>query len=83
MNVLYNIGTDFYAKSEFEEALKYYKRAVELKEDFLDAIYYLGLSYLSNGNNQEALVTFEKYLEHDPDSERAAQVEGFIEYLKK
>jgi Tfp pilus assembly protein PilF len=83
VNVLYNIGTDFYSKSKFEQALKYYKRAVELKGDFLDAVYYLGLSYLSNGNNEEALATFEKYLQQDSDSERASQVEGFIDYLKK
>jgi Tfp pilus assembly protein PilF len=83
VNVLYNIGTDFYSGSKFEQALKYYKRAVEIKGDFLDAIYYLGLSYLSNKNNEEALATFEKYLQQDSDSERASQVEGFIEYLKK
>jgi tetratricopeptide (TPR) repeat protein len=83
VNVLYNLGTDFYAASKFSEALKYYKRAVELKGDFLDALFQLGLTYLSLGNNQEALETFENYLRQDPDSQRAAQVKGFIEYLKK
>jgi tetratricopeptide (TPR) repeat protein len=83
VNVLYNIGSDFYSQSNFEQALAYYKRAVELKEDFLEAIYYLGLTYLSLGRNQEALSWFENYLKQDPDSERSAQVQGFIEYLKK
>lgn len=83
VNVLYNLGADFYSASKFSEALKYYKRAVELKGDFLDALYQLGLTYLSLGNNQEALEIFENYLKQDPDSQRADQVKGFIEYLKK
>ena len=81
--VLYNVGTIFYNNSKFDEALKYYKRAVEIQEDFLDAIYQLGLAYLAKGNNAEALRVFENYLEHDPDSQKASQVQGFIDYLKK
>ncbi len=81
--VLFNIGTNFYNNSNYEEALKYYKKAVEVKEDFLDGIYQLGLVYLTLGKNSEALNEFENYLKRDPDSERASQVKGFIEYLKK
>ncbi len=81
--VLYNVGTIFYNNSKFDEALTYYKRAVEIQEDFVDAIYQLGLTYLAKGNNAEALRVFENYLEHDPDSPKASQVQGFIDYLKK
>jgi tetratricopeptide (TPR) repeat protein len=81
--VLYNIGSNFYNVSNFKEALKYYKRAVEIQGDFLDAIYQLGLAHLALGNNQEAIDAFEDYLKHDPDSQRASQVKGFIEFLKK
>lgn len=81
--VLYNIGTNFYNISKFEEALKYYKRAVEIQDDFLDGLYQLGLAHLTLGNNQEAINVFEDYLEHDPDSEKASQVRGFVEFLKK
>jgi Tfp pilus assembly protein PilF len=81
--VLYNVGTIFYNNSKFGEALKYYKKAVEIQEDFCDAIYQLGLAYLANGNNPEALIEFENYLKYDTDSPRAEQVKGFIDYLKK
>lgn len=81
--VLFNIGSNFYTQQKPEEALKYYKRAMEIKSDFLDAIYQLGLVNLSLGRNQEAIQAFEKYLERDPDSQRAAQVRNFIEFLKK
>jgi tetratricopeptide (TPR) repeat protein len=63
-------------------ALKYYERAVELQEDFLDALYQLGLTYLSLTRNEEAIKTFEDYLNQDQDSQRASQVKGFLDYLK-
>ena len=81
--ILYNIGTNYYKISKFEEALKYYKRAVEIQDDFLDGLYQLGLAHLTLGNSQEAIDVFEDYLEHDPDSEKASQVRGFVEFLKK
>jgi len=81
--VLYNIGIFFYNNSKFDEAVKYYKEAVDIKKDFLDGIYQLGIVHLALGNNPEALTSFENYLEYDPDSERASQVKGFIEFLKK
>jgi tetratricopeptide (TPR) repeat protein len=81
--VLFNIGSSFYSQSKFEDALKYYKKAIEIQKDFLDAIYWLGLTYIALGNNQEALATFESYLKYDSSSETAARVKGFIEFLKK
>ena len=81
--VLFNIGSNFYIQSKYEQAIRYYRKAVEIQGDFLDAIYQLGLVYLNTGNNEEAIKTFNEYLKHDSDSERANQVNGFIEYLKK
>jgi tetratricopeptide (TPR) repeat protein len=81
--VLFNIGSSFYSQSKFEDALNYYKRAIEIQKDFLDAIYWLGLTYIALGNNQEALATFESYLKYDSSSEMANRVKGFIEFLKK
>ncbi len=81
--VLYNIGTTLTKQSKLEDALKFYKRAVELQADFLDAIYQLGLTYLSLGKNPEAVASFESYLKYDSESETAGQIKGFIEFLKK
>lgn len=79
---LFNIGSKFYGQSKFDEALKYYRQAVEIQPDFTDAIYQLGLTHLAMSNYKEAIGVFEDYLKHDPDSERAGQVKGFIEFLK-
>lgn len=81
--VLYNIGIYFQNNAQVEESMIYYRKALELQEDFLDAIYQLGLAQLAMGNNPGALAEFENYLKFDSDSERADQVKGFIEYLKK
>ena len=81
--VLYNLGTNYYSSAKFEEALKFYRRAYEIQKDSVDALYQLGLTYVNLQKNAEAVAAFEDYLKLDPDSERAAQVKGFLEYLKK
>ncbi|MGD2295169.1 MAG: tetratricopeptide repeat protein [Candidatus Aminicenantes bacterium] len=81
--ILYNIGVNFFNGAEHNEALKYFKKAVEIDERNLDALYQLGLTYLTLDNKAESIATFEKYLNKDPDSERAKQVKGFLEYLKR
>jgi tetratricopeptide (TPR) repeat protein len=83
VTILYNIGTNYYNLSKYEEALRFYKRAVELQPDFLDGLYQLGLANLTLGNKTEAIAHFEKYLELDSDSQRAEQVRGFLEYLRR
>jgi len=81
--VLFNIGSTFYKQSKLDQALKYYRRAVELQADFIDAIYELGLVHLAMNNTADAITAFESYLKLDADSERAGQVKGFLEFLKK
>jgi tetratricopeptide (TPR) repeat protein len=81
--VLYNLGTNYYNSAKFEDALKFYQKAVEKQPDSTDALYQLGLTYLNLQKNVEAIATFENYLKIDADSPRAAQVKGFLEYLKK
>jgi tetratricopeptide (TPR) repeat protein len=82
--VLYNVGTVCYNASQFEDALKYYRKAVERQKDFLDALYQLGLTCLNLQKREEAVAAFERCLGLVPsDSPRAQQVRGFLEYLKK
>jgi tetratricopeptide (TPR) repeat protein len=79
---LFNIGSNFFSHSHYEEALKYYKKAVEIREDFLEAQYQLGLTYLTMTRYEESIKTFQDYLKYDKDSERAAQVNDFVDFLK-
>lgn len=79
---LFNIGSNFFSHSQYVEALRYYKKALEIKEDFLEARYQLGLTYLAMTEYEESIKTFEDYLKHDKNSERAVQVNNFIDFLK-
>jgi tetratricopeptide (TPR) repeat protein len=81
--VLFNIGANYYNLAKFQDALRYYQRSVEVKEDYLDGLYQLGLTRLNLQQNAEAIQAFEKYLTFDAETERATQVRGFIEYLKR
>jgi Flp pilus assembly protein TadD/5-hydroxyisourate hydrolase-like protein (transthyretin family) len=81
--VLYNLGTSYYNNAKFEDALKFYQKAVAKQKDSLDALYQLGLTYINLQKNAEAIAVFEDYLKIDPDSGRAGQVRGFLDYLKK
>ncbi len=80
--VLYNIGTNYYNLGKYEDALRYYKKAVEIQPDFLDGLYQLGLAYLTTQRYQESIVAFEKYLQQDSESGRAEQVKNFLTFLK-
>ncbi len=81
--VLFNIGANYYNLAKFQDALRFYQRSVEVKEDYLDGLYQLGLTHLNLQQNAEAIQAFEKYLAFDSETERATQVQSFIEYLKK
>jgi len=81
--VLYNIGTSLYNSGNYEESLRYYQRSVEIQPDNLDGIYQLGLCNLTLGNKDTAVSQFEKYLEIDSETQRATQVRGFLDYLRR
>jgi tetratricopeptide (TPR) repeat protein len=82
-NLLYSVGLAYFKTSKLEDAQKYFEKAVELDESQTDALYQLGITYTAQQNKDKAIATFERYLKVDPDSERAAQVKGFLDYLKK
>jgi TolA-binding protein len=82
-NLLYSVGLAYFKTSKLEEALKYFQKAIELDETNTDAIYQLGLTYTALENKEQAIAVFEKYLKVYPDSERAGQVKGFLDYLRK
>ena len=83
LDVLYNVGVGYYKGGKMAEALKCFQRSVELNQSYADGIYYLGLTQLNLQDNPAAIATFENYLKADPDSERAAQVQSFLDYLRK
>lgn len=82
-NSLYSIGLAYRKASKLDDALAYFKKAVELDENNLDALYELGLTYTAQNDKASAIAVFEKYIKLDSESDRAKQVQGFLDYLKK
>jgi tetratricopeptide (TPR) repeat protein len=81
--VLYNIGLNYFKTSKYEEALKYFKRSTEVQKDFEDSYYQMGVTQTSLQKNADAIATFEMFLKLFPNSEKAPQIQGFLDYLKK
>lgn len=81
--VLFNIGLNCFKSSQYEDALRYFKRSTEVQKDFEDGYYQLGLAYTSLDKRAEAIATFEQFMKLFPNSEKGAQVQGFLDYLKK
>lgn len=81
--VLYNIGLNFFNLAKYEDALKYFQRSVEVQKTFEDGYYQMGLTYVSMQKKGEAIAVYEQFMKDFPDSAKADQVKGFLEYLKK
>ena len=82
-NLLLSVGLAYFKASKLEDAVRYLEKAVALDRAGADALYQLGLTYTALQNKEKAVAAFEQYLKIDADSERAGQVKGFLEYLKK
>jgi len=82
-NLLYSVGLNYFKTAKYAEAAAYFEKAVALDENQTDALYQLGITYTAMQEKDKAIGAFEKYLKIDPDSERAGQVKGFLDYLKK
>lgn len=79
----YNIGEIYFSNQKLEEALEYFTMASQIKPDWPDAYLKLGYVYVNKADNASAVLNFEKFLELEPDSERAASVRNILDYLKK
>ena len=63
--LFYNIGITYEKLKQFPNAIKAYKKAIELNPDDVDAMYNLGLVYSSNKNYSKAIDCFETVLDND------------------
>jgi tetratricopeptide (TPR) repeat protein len=81
--LLYSVGMSYFQTQKLAEAAAFFEKALSLDETQIDALYQLGITYTAQQQKDKAIAAFEKYLKIDPDSERAAQVKSFLDYLKK
>ncbi len=62
----FNLGNAYYKVGRFQEAIKYFARALELKPDYDLAVINMANAYRKLGRDDAALTGYERYLSIDP-----------------
>ncbi|MFW6160071.1 MAG: tetratricopeptide repeat protein [Acidobacteriota bacterium] len=79
----YNVGEIYFSNQNIDQAIRYFETAIKINPEWADPYLKLGYVYLNKGDNLKAIENFEKFLKLEPDSERSAQVENILNYIKK
>ncbi len=77
--VYMDIGDTYCKLREYDKAIPYFKRAVQLNPNHADAHLLLGMSCRALKRGDEARAHFEKTLELEPDHPQAAQIRQWLE----
>jgi len=78
---LFEKGNTYYYKGNYDKAIEYYEKAIELKSD--DEVYYnMGYVYCNKGNYDKAIECYEKAIELKPDKNEAYNNMGNAYYNK-
>ncbi len=70
-NLIYNInyGNNLQWQGDYEKAIVYQSRAIEIKPDYPEAYYCLGVTYAEMGDDENAKVNYEEAARLDPCNE--------------
>jgi tetratricopeptide (TPR) repeat protein len=79
----YNVGEIFFSNQGYDEAIKYFTLATQIKPDWPDPYLKLGMVYLSKADNANSIAKLEKFLTLEPDGPRAEQARSILGMIKK
>jgi tetratricopeptide (TPR) repeat protein len=79
----YNVGEIYFKNQKFDDALRYFDVAAQIKPDWPDPYLKLGYCYLNKLDNANAIAKLEKFLSLEPEGERAALAKNIINAIKK
>jgi len=79
----YNVGQIFFSNQRPDEAIKYYKLAIQINEDWSKPYLRLGYAYLNKGDFDAALEYLNKFVEMDPENPEVPQTKNMIETVEK
>ena len=77
--ILGNIGEVCFMYGQYDQAIRYYKKSIELKPDFTNSIYGLAKTYIACGNFEQALLVAQQGIEVDRHQSRFYSLEGLIQ----
>src|SRR5207248_2204238 len=58
-----NVSMTYFLKNDLNSAIEHSRKMIELDPNYADTYEYLGLAYLKQGRNSEAIATLEKAAE--------------------
>ncbi len=79
-DLFYYLGEASKNTGQYEQAIYYYQSALSYKGNVVEILNSIGYSYLELGNQEQALLAFEKSIEINPQQE---QIKAQIEKIKK
>jgi len=79
----YNVGEIYFSNQAYDDALKYFDLAAQIKPDWPDPYLKLGYVYLNKLDNAKAIEKLEKFLTLEPEGPRAAQAQNILNVIKK
>ena len=81
--VLMNYAYTLYLGLMFDSAIDYYKKALEIQPDYLEANYNIALAYNRVGKTDLARQHWERVIEIWPDSRLAIRSADYLSKIKK
>ena len=79
---LFKTAKDHFNKGDYDQAIKDYDKAIELKPNYSDAYYNRGIAYDNKGNYDQAIKDYNKAIELNPNHTNAYNNRG-LTYDKK
>ena len=76
-------GTNAYNSGDYEKAIEDLQKVVDTDEAYEagDAVYFLAQSYRKAGNNEQAIVYYQKMVETYPNTKRAINSQNYLKEL--
>jgi tetratricopeptide (TPR) repeat protein len=81
--VAYNIAEIFFAAQKVDEAIPYYRLAIDIRKDWPKPYHKLGLAYLNKGEYPKALECLRKFVALDPDNPAALEARNLIAAIER
>jgi len=79
----YNVGEIYFSNQGYDDAIKYFDMAAQIRPEWPDPYKKLGDVYLNKAEMAKAIEKYEKFLTLEPDGERAAVVRSILNAIKK
>ncbi len=79
----YNVGEIYFSNQAYDDAIKYFALAAQIKPDWPDPYLKLGYVYLNKADNAKAIENFEKFLTLEPEGDRAGLARNILNVIKK